>query len=323
MSFAKIVVVRRGDSQLDVLRRRFSAATNSVLPEPLGSLGLGVLIGQRTTLPDAFSEQLSAVGLTHIVAVSGYNLMIIVTFARRLLDKRSKYQATLLTIMLMALFVLMTGTSASIVRAVIVCSLSLLAWYYGRSFRPHVLILLVACLTAGWYPVYLWSDIGWYLSFLAFTGILLLAPLARRRIGEPRKLKLLLGTLLETSAAQLMTLPLIMFIFGKLSIIGLLANLAVVPLVPLAMLFALVAGLGGILMPQLAGWVAWPARLILEYIVSVVQTLASLPYAAVQRSLSLRQMIFLYALIGVLMFILWLKNGKITDTNQQILGDDI
>lgn len=318
ISFAKITMVRRGQSQIDVFRRRFAAGINSVLPEPLGSLGLGVLIGQRTTLPDSLNQQLSVVGLTHIVAVSGYNLMIIVAAARRLLHKRSKYQATAATVLLMILFVVLTGTSASIVRAALVCSLSLATWYYGRRFRPHVLILLAAALTAGWYPIYLWSDLGWHLSFLAFTGILLLAPLVQQRLGQPRRLKLLLATLLETASAQLLTLPLIMFIFGNLSVIGLLANVVVVPLVPMAMLASVIAGAAGALVPQVAGWLAWPARLILEYIISAVQSLASMPYAAVQQSLGVRQMLFLYWVITSLMFILWRKNGKITDTKQRI-----
>jgi competence protein ComEC len=313
LSFADIVVLKRGRSPIDGFRRRFAAGLNSVLPEPLGSLGLGLLIGQRTTLPAAFNDQLSTVSLTHIVAVSGYNLMIIVAVVKRLLHKRSKYQAALTITGLVVLFIILVGTSASIIRAALVCLLSLAAWYYGRQFRPHVIILLTAAVTAAWNPVYVWSDIGWWLSFLAFAGILLLAPLVQNRWGEPRKLKLLLTTLLETSAAQIMTLPLIMFIFGRLSLIGLLANLVIVPVVPLAMLWATVAGLSSLAVPSLAGWVAWPARLTLDYIVGTIQSLAAVPHAAVNQPITWWQMAGFYGLLTTIMFILWRKNGKITE----------
>lgn len=140
----------------------------SALPEPAASFGLGLLIGQRSTIPKSVSLQLAAVGLTHVVAVSGYNLTIIMRAVRKLLRKRSKYQSTVASLLLIGIFLLFTGFSASIVRAAIVSTLSLWAWYYGRTFRPIVLILLAAVITAGVYPIYLWSDIGWYLSFLAF-----------------------------------------------------------------------------------------------------------------------------------------------------------
>jgi competence protein ComEC len=62
-------------------------------------------------------------------------------------------------------------------RAAMVAGLSLLAWYYGRKFHPVVLILLVAAITALINPYYVWGDAGWYMSFSAFAGVIMLAPL--------------------------------------------------------------------------------------------------------------------------------------------------
>jgi len=77
------------------------------------------------------------------------------------------------------------GTSASIVRAAVISVLTLAAWYYGRAIRPLLLLLLAAAVTAYANPVYLWADISWYLSFLAFFGILVLGPLVTSRLyGE-------------------------------------------------------------------------------------------------------------------------------------------
>lgn len=315
VSFADLRVVSRSSSKLGEVRRRFSAALVSVLPEPLGSFSLGLLIGQRTTLPKAFTEQLSVTGLTHIVAVSGYNLTIIIVFARRLLAKRSRYQALLASVALIVLFVLLTGASASIVRASLVSLLALWAWYFGRAVKPILLIALVAAMTAMWYPIYLWSDLGWYLSFLAFYGILVLAPLVEKRFFH-RQPRLIGRVFIETFCAQIMTLPLIMYIFGRLSLISFLANVLVVPLVPLAMLLSFTAGLAGLAWPILGGWFAWPARLVLGYMVEVINLLAGVPRASVVRYTSLWQMLVLYAVLMGLCLIIWravLRNGKITD----------
>lgn len=309
LSFAKIRRLKRGEGTVDRLRREFAAGLQSALPEPLGSLGLGILIGHRTTLPDSLNDDLSAVGLTHIVAVSGYNLTILVNFAHRLAKRRSKYQATIIKLVLIGVFLVITGSSASIIRAAVVSILSLWSWYYGRTLRPMVLILLAAVLTAGWFPAYIWSDLGWHLSFLAFIGVLILAPLFQDRFLR-RAPKIMLQLFIETSAAQVLTLPILLFVFGRLSSIALLANMLVVPLVPIAMGLSFVAGLAGMLLSAFAGWVAWPATLSLTYMVDVIHMLAGLPKASVGLAIGVSQLITFYILLCTIMLLWWRKTSK-------------
>ena len=221
--------------------------------------------------------------------------------------------------MLIGLFLLFTGFSASIVRAAIVSVLSLWAWYYGRTFKPVLLILLAAGLTAGFYPIYLWSDIGWYLSFLAFFGVLVIAPLLAKRIFKNKAPRPVAMLVLESLSAQLMTLPLIMYVFSEFSAIALLANIIIVPLVPLAMLLSLVSGMAGMLVPQISGWLAWPARILLTYMLDVIQLLARVPHALNSQAIVWWQMAGLYCLVLLATVILWRKvkpkNGTITDIN--------
>ena len=325
LSFASIKVIEKSDSAIEVIRRRFEAGMQSALPEPAASFGLGLLIGQRSTIPKSVSLQLAAVGLTHVVAVSGYNLTIIMRAVRKLLRKRSKYQSTVASLLLIGIFLLFTGFSASIVRAAIVSILSLWAWYYGRTFRPIVLILLAAVITAGVYPIYLWSDIGWYLSFLAFFGILVLAPLTTKRMYKSRQPKILMTLIIETSAAQIMTMPIIMYIFGQFSAVALLANVLVVPLVPIAMSLCLIAGLAGMFVPFMSGWLALPSRLSLTYMLDVVSLLSRLPRALIQQSITVWQMVLMYCGLIILVIILWHKiktsSGIITDIKQVVGGE--
>lgn len=310
LSFAQIQRTAKDASYINQLRRKFAAGLQSTLPEPLGSFALGILIGQRTTLPDSLNEQLSIVGLTHIVAVSGYNLTIIVLAVHSLLRKRSKYQATIMTLAFIGLFVLLTGSSASIVRAAIVSILSLTAWYYGRTFRPLVLILFAAIITAGWFPPYVWSDIGWYLSFFAFAGVLIVAPIISQRYWGTTHPKLIAQVLIETTSAQLLTLPIIMFVFGRLSVISIVANVLVVPLIPLAMALSFVAGICGMLVPSIAGWFVFPATILLTYMLDVVAVLSKFPYASIDQYITVMQLIIIYLVIAIVILVMWQKIPK-------------
>lgn len=121
------------------ITRRFAAGLENTLPEPLASFARGLLIGQRNTLPKDVTAILSAVGLTHIIAVSSYNLTIMICAGKHMFGKRSKFQTYIGSQLLILGFLLVTGLSATIIS-----TLSLGAWYYGRSIKPLLLILFAA-----------------------------------------------------------------------------------------------------------------------------------------------------------------------------------
>ena len=321
MSYGQLHLVAHHNGLVKDLRRRFTAGVQSALPEPLASFGMGLLIGQRNTLPIEISQALLMVGLTHIIAVSGYNLTILLRSADKVSGKRSKRMATLLSLGLIGLFLLFAGTSASIVRAAIVSLLSIAAGYYGRQFKPLVLIMLAAAITGYANPFYVWSDTSWYLSFLAFYGVMVVAPLIRLRWKKRWQESMVLGVALESICAELMTLPFVLHTFGQMSFIGLVANVLVVALVPLAMLLTLIAGLAGMLIPAVAGWLAWPARIILTYMLDIANMLSRIPHVFAQNlSFPAWQMLVAYGLLVIVTYMLWNKtkrheSDKITDRN--------
>ncbi len=321
MSFALLEVRAHHPTLVSEIRRRFIAGMQSALPEPLAPFAMGLLVGQRATLPAEVKQDLLMVGLTHIIAVSGYNLTIILNASRRLLGKRSKRISTWLSIGLIAVFLLLAGASASIVRAAIVSMLSIVTSYYGRSMPPLNLLAMAAVITAWANPVYIWSDLSWYLSFLAFYGVMVLAPLVQARWPGRWHQSLIGDVALESICAEIMTLPFVLHIFGQMSRVGLVANVLVVTLVPLAMLLGLVAGVAGTLCASIAGWFAWPAAALLNYMLDVAHLLASLPHVFIEGvGLSLIQMLFLYSCIGLLTAALWRKiphkSAIITDTTE-------
>jgi competence protein ComEC len=309
MSYAEMKVVGRHPSLVAQLRRHFTAGMQSALPEPLASFGMGLLIGQKVTLPDNIYQDLLMVGLVHIIAVSGYNLTILLEAARKLLGNRSRRQTAILSIMLIGIFLLFTGSSASIVRAAIISLLSIVAGFYGRTFKPMVLIILAAAITAYANPFYVWTNASWYLSFLAFFGVLVLAPLVRERWLPARwkdSLVVLVG--LESLCAEVMVLPYVLYTFGQISFISLLANILVVAFTPLAMLLSFVAGLAGMLAAPIAGWLAWPAVWLLNYMLDIAHLLARIPHVFAQNiGFSITQLLILYGVLSLMIFTLWHK----------------
>ena len=299
ISFAEINVLARAKSPIEDFRRSFIAGMETALPEPAASFGVGLLVGQRSLLPDDILLVLTIVGLTHVVAVSGYNLTIIVRGVQNGLKKLSRFQILFITLGLVYLFLLVTGFSPSIIRAAIVAVLGLLAWYFGRSIRPLLLIALAAAITGFANPYYVWGDIGWYLSFLAFFGVLVFAPLLTIKLFNNKKAPIVGSVAIESFSAQIMTFPIIMMIFGRISIIGFVANIIIVPMVPLAMLLSLLAGLAGMFLPAISGWVALPARIWLDAMLWIATALSKVPGAQTRANVTVAGLVALYAILAV------------------------
>jgi len=306
VSFAQLDVVEKDSQWYNALRRKLNKALRDSLPEPQSSFAGGLLIGQRSTIPDEVINSLRTTGLAHIIAVSGYNLTIMVRFVMRVLKRLSRYQKMLISTSVIVTFLLITGFSASIVRAGIVCGLSLLAWYYGRTFRPGVLLGIVALATSFYRPEYVWGDAGWYLSFLAFTGIMIVSPVLQYRIFKDRQPKLVGKLLVETVSVLIMVTPYSLMLFGTMSFIALPANMLVVPLIPLAMGLSAVC----IFLPHWLALLSLPANLVLSVILELSRALASLPGASMGVKINLAEALTIYGAIVIVVFMMWNKSRR-------------
>lgn len=202
-----------GDVALRV-RDWFARSTRMAIDEPMASLGLGYLLGQRRALPPELDQALMIAGLTHVVVASGYNLTILVRLARRLFVRVSKYLAALSASSMIAAFIAITGASPSMSRAGLVAGLSLAAWYYGRKFHPLVLLPFAAAITVLINPAYAWNDLGWQLSFAAFAGVMILAPLLQAYFFGDKKPGTVRQIMGETVSATILTLPILIYAFG-------------------------------------------------------------------------------------------------------------
>lgn len=320
---AKIVSIERPHPG-DIARRArdlFAKGLRTGIPEPQVNLGLGYLLGQKTALPSDLEEQIRAVGLTHVVVASGYNLTILVIFVRRILAGVSKYLATLLSGLMVFSFAMVTGFSSSMTRAALVAALGLLVWYYGRKTHPFILLSFAAAATLCLNPSYVWGDLGWYLSFTSFIGVIVFAPLMHAFFWGRDPPSAIRQLAIETTSAQILTTPLILLIFGQFSIYALPANLAVLPLVPLAMLLTFLGGAGSLLLPALADLFCLPAIIVLRYSTDAIRYFASLPNALTEVQFNPALMVVGYICIAAA--IILMKRRTSYDFRNDNQTDDI
>jgi competence protein ComEC len=310
MSYASVAGVQR-PAHADLSREArdsFAAGLRKAVPEPESTLGLGYLTGQHNDLPQTLTKQLQLVGLIHLVIAGGYNVTILVRFARRAFGRISKYLAMLSASTILLVLTLMAGFTAPMARTFVVTGISLAVWYYGRKIHPLVLLPVSAAITAIVDPSFVWGDVGWYMTFVAYGGLIMLAPMLKKLFWGERDSGMIKQIAVDTISVQIVTMPLMAFAFQQYSIYGLPANLLVLPLMPLTMLAAAVAGLGGMILPaNIAHIIGWPAAQMLSYTGKITVWLANAPGSGASASFSAAELAIAYALMLIFIYILWRK----------------
>ncbi len=237
----------------------FASAVRQFIPSPQVDLGLGYLMGMKSGLSSDFSSALQAVGMTHVVVASGAHLAILITAAKKLFGKISKFAGLLFSLLMILAFVLIVGFTPSMTRAALVASLSLVMGYIGRKFTPLRLISFVAAITLLIDPANL-LNLGWQLSFASFFGILVLAPRLQHTFYGGKTPPWLASMLITSISTSLVCAPVLIYNFGSLSLLSLLANLIILPTLPYAMLGMMLTGaLSGFafLVPLIATPTVW------------------------------------------------------------------
>lgn len=228
---------------ISYVRRWAVERLQRVLPEPMASLASGILLGVKAQMPYDFYQKLVSTGTLHVIAASGFNVMIVAQVLMaglgRLLGKRVGIIWGVIGIIL---YVLLAGASASVVRAGIMGSLTLIAFYFGRVAEARRLLWITAAIMLLAHPDML-GDIGFQLSMAATFGMLYLEPVVRERFMiHDLRIKwghdFLKEFFYPTLAATIATAPVIWWHFGRLSLIGVFANMLILPVVPLIMLLA-------------------------------------------------------------------------------------
>lgn len=299
--------INRGIKYLsENLRVYVERALSESIPEPVSSLATGFLVGGSSNLPNKVIEDFRTLSLSHILAVSGYNVTIIATIATSILITFLKRKSSVIyACLLVIFFCFVAGLSASVVRAGIMGCLTLAASVSNRFISPNRTILLAAGFMSIHNPLVIIYDIGFQLSFLAVIGLLYLAPFLQEQFKRINYLGIG-DSLATTISAQVMVLPLIGYYFGSLSILGIVANLLVTPLIPYVMALSSLAILFYPLSTLISSLVAIPALWLGTLQLSLSGFLSKIPLASVSFSLSLFNMCLFY--IFLIFLLLKLKD---------------
>ena len=129
------------------MRDGFAEQVERQVGSPEAELGLAYLAGMKNGLDDQLNEKLRIVGLSHVVVASGTHLSILVGFARKIFGRISRFAGVFGALLLIFSFGSIIGWTASITRAALVSSLTILMWYVGRKWQPFRLIILVMAVT--------------------------------------------------------------------------------------------------------------------------------------------------------------------------------
>ena len=266
------------------IKNKFNDNVNQLIPFPESGLMSGLILGGSAGLPKDLQNNFSRTGTTHIVAVSGYNVTIVAEYLMILgiflgLWRPKAFWFAVFGILV---FVLMTGLTASAVRAGVMGTLLLWAMKNGRLANSQNAIVFAAAVMLLFNPLLLRYDIGFQLSFLATLGIIYLYPQFEAKLNKNSKLFWLWEILFLSLSAQIFVLPIIMYNFQNLSLISLVANVLILPIVPATMLLGFLMAAFNFIFTPLATVFAWLSFVLLKYETMVINFLGSLRYAALE-----------------------------------------
>lgn len=277
-----------------------------IFPEPQASLLAGILLGIESGIPSKVRQAFVDSGTMHIVAISGFNITLLTGFFMAIFARAlGRWRGAMLSVVLIGVYTILVGASASVVRAALMGILTLFAAQIGRRQSGINSLGLVAALMALFEPDILW-DVSFQLSFAATLGLILYAsPLnewAVRRLARftsPERAEQL-GNMsgewvLFTLAAQVTTLPILLYHFRRLSLIALLVNPLILPVQPAVMMGGGITMLLALINPTLGQLCAYLVLPLLTYTVHMVEWGATLPFSSLRMSaLSLSGVVLLY-----------------------------
>jgi competence protein ComEC len=262
-------------------KQKFMETFEHAVPEPYAGLGEGLLLGVKRALGNDLEATFRETGIIHIVVLSGYNIMIVVEFLMFLLSFLFFPRARMIFgMIIIVLFALLVGLSATVVRAAIMAGLIIVARGTRRTYAVLRALMLAGVLMLIHNPYLLVHDPGFQLSFLATLGLILVAPHIESRLMMIPDFWGTRGFLTATLATQVFVLPLLLYHMGLVPVLSVFVNVLVLPMVPIAMLLTFITGIVGLLSSTLGLFSGFFTYLSLAYIIKVAEIFGSFPFAS-------------------------------------------
>ena len=239
-----------------------------ILGEEVGGVAKGFLLGEKSDMPTDVIRDFRRSGVSHLFAVSGLHISILIGFAELILRRLRvhKYIRCAINSALAFVLLVLTGFSMSAMRAVLMLWLAYLIFMLSDEADSPTTLFVAVCAILLIFPYSVYS-LGLWMSFLATLGLVTLYPIVERILPRTKKKerKTLSGSLLEllrklclavsmTLICNMFLLPIQWSVFGEISVASVPANLALTPLTPaflalcvLALIFGSIAPLGAML----------------------------------------------------------------------------
>lgn len=308
ISQAGVQVISSGNGslvseKLFALKAAFIRNLNSMIKEPESSLLVGLLLGSKNSLGDVWTERFARAGVSHIVALSGYNITIVAEGIMVVLSFLPRAIALSGGAIGIILFAILTGGSATVMRASIMALFVVLAKATARTYDVVRALFLAAFFMIIHNPKILVFDLSFQLSFLSTFALIFVSPLLEKKfifVTEKYKIR---EIILATIATQIFVLPFIVYKMGLISFVGLPANLLILPIIPFIMLVGFLAGTFAFFLKILAWPFAFISSWLLSYMLAVIKFFAELSFSFVQiKSFPLWALILSYLLWGIIIW---------------------
>ena len=253
-----------------------------IFPEPHASFLFGLVFGGNVGLDKEVQDDFAKTGTSHILAASGFNVSLFTfVFFGFVISFLGKKRGAIATAILLVAYVIMAGATAAVVRAAVFGAVLLVGSVIDR--RAHVVnaLLLTASIMLFWNPRWLLDDVGFQLSFVAFAAIMFLAPRLEEKLEFVPERFGIRDALAGSLSAIILTLPIILWQFGSISLVAPFANVFVLPLLPFLMFYTIAILPIAWLSTSIGQLVALPSLWGSKYILAMISIFASPSFASV------------------------------------------
>ncbi len=263
-------------SYFSSVKEKFREVINSNLPNPQSAILSGILLGDKLNISKEWKQKLANTGTSHIVAVSGMNIVMLAEILIGLagLIGLFRQQALWLSLILIWLFIALIGFQASAIRAGIMGSILIFCQILGRQGASFRALCLAISIMLAIQPELLRYSLSFQLSVLATLGLIQIGPIIQSKV----KSEIISAAL----SAQVFTLPLLIYSFGCVSLVGLVVNILIVPLLPTIMVLGIIFLVFGLLNSGLAIILAWPVGILLSVVVWLIGIFSKIPFSVLR-----------------------------------------
>lgn len=256
--------------KLYAIKKYFVGVIRNLFPKAEAGLFAGIIIGEKSLLPKEVLEDFQIAGLTHMIVLSGYNITIIALFMITLLANAGfgYRERRVGAILIIPLFLIMTGLGASSLRAGIMSIMVFILQITTRPAHTFRIILYTLGIMVFANPRILLHDPSFHMSFLAFVGLIYVTPVLEALFKRS-------NFIIETLSVQIFVLPYILWMNGRVSLLLLVSNVLTVPIIPFIMGLGFIVTMLGMMTYPLGAMLAYPVKLGLSYVILVADKVAS------------------------------------------------